>query len=77
MLLRLPEISSREGGAVITEWRVGLDKKIKKGQDILEVSSDKATFDIPSPCDGQITAILKKQGEAVLAGEVIAEIREE
>ena len=76
MLLRLPEVSSRKEGAVITEWYTALNGKVKKGQDMVEVSSDKATFDIFSPCDGVLVDILKKQGESVLVGEVIAEIRE-
>lgn len=75
MLLSLPEVSSR-GGAVITEWYVSLETRVKKGQDLVEVSSDKATFDISSPCDGVIAGIFKKQGETVLPGENIAEIIE-
>lgn len=75
MLLRLPEVSSREG-VIITEWYAQLNSEVKKGQDILEVSSDKATFDIASPCDGVLVEILKKPGESVISGEIIAEIKE-
>ncbi len=76
MLLRLPEVSSRGGGVVITEWYASLNENIKKGQDLVEVSSDKATFDIASPCDGVLVGILKERGDNVLAGVTIAEIRE-
>jgi 2-oxoglutarate dehydrogenase E2 component (dihydrolipoamide succinyltransferase) len=75
MLFKLPEVSSRQE-AVITEWHIKLNSEVKKGQDLVEVSSDKATFDLSSPCDGVLVNILKKKGESVSTGESLAEIRE-
>lgn len=70
-----PEVSSRQE-AVIVQWYAALNDKVMRGDDILEVTSDKATFDISSPCDGTIIKIFKFQGETVVPGEMIAEIRE-
>ncbi|MFA6637123.1 MAG: biotin/lipoyl-containing protein [Candidatus Omnitrophota bacterium] len=75
MLFKLPEVSSRQE-VVITEWYKGLNSTVKKGQDLVEVSSDKATFDLSSPCDGVLVKILKKKGESVVTGEFLAEISE-
>jgi 2-oxoglutarate dehydrogenase E2 component (dihydrolipoamide succinyltransferase) len=74
MLLRLPEISRSSKQAVITAWHVALNGQVKKGEDIVEVSTDKATFDVPSPCDGILTGIMKFPGETAEKDEVIAEI---
>ena len=75
MMFKFPEVSSRQE-AVITEWYMGLNSEVKKGQDLVEVSSDKATFDLSSPCNGTLVNILKKKGESVVTGESLAEIRE-
>ena len=74
MLLRLPELSRGSKGSVITAWHVALNGHVKKGEDIVEVSTDKATFDVPSPCDGTLTRIMKSPGETVEKDEIIAEI---
>lgn len=76
MFLRLPELSSGSKEAVITAWHVGLNGSVEKGQDLVEVSTDKATFDITSPCDGTLTRTMKSPGETAENDEVIAEIAE-
>lgn len=74
MLLRLPELSRGSKEAVITAWHVALYGQVKRGEDIVEVSTDKATFDIPSPCDGTLTEIMRFPGETVEKDEVIGKI---
>ena len=74
MEIRLPEISSKETEAIITAWHVAEESRVSKDQDLLEVSTDKATFDIPSPCDGVLVRIVRKTGDTVLKDEVLAEI---
>jgi len=76
MELRLPELSENNDETVIVEWHLKEKDVIKKGEDLIEVETDKATFDIPAPCDGVLLRILKKEGDNVLPNEVIAEIQE-
>ncbi|MEA3489903.1 MAG: lipoyl domain-containing protein [Candidatus Omnitrophota bacterium] len=73
--LRLPELSENGGETVITAWHVTQNGYVVKDQDLLEVATDKATFDVPSPCAGVLIKILKKEGEEVRAGEIIARIK--
>ena len=76
MELLLPQISESSTEAVITAWHVSEGGSLEKAQDLLEVATDKATFDIPSPCKGQLVKIIKKAGESVKVNEAIAEIKE-
>ena len=76
MRLKLPDLSGDEGKAVIAAWQAGENERVRKGQDLVEVVTDKATFDIPSPCDGVLTKILKRAGEEVMADQDMAEIGE-
>ncbi|MFH1846444.1 MAG: lipoyl domain-containing protein [Candidatus Omnitrophota bacterium] len=70
----LPEMSKDNEESVISLWYVTEGDIILKGQDLLEVVTDKAAFDVPAPCSGKIFEIFKKNGEKVKAGEAIAEI---
>lgn len=77
MEIFLPQISESTEEAVITAWHVPAGGRVKKDQDLLEVTTDKATFDIPSPKDGILIKIIKPEGKSVETGELIAEIKED
>lgn len=77
MKIRLAEIIQDTEKAVITLWHVSENDRVTSGQDLLEIATDKATFDIAAPCDGVLASIMKKEGEEITADEVIAELRED
>jgi len=77
MEVKLPQFSEDGKGAELTMWHVKEADRVMEGQDILEVSTDKATFDIPAPCTGVVEKIFKQAGQSAATDEVIAEIRED
>lgn len=76
MKLRLPDVSGTSSETIITLWHAKETERIKKGDDLLEITTDKATFDVPAPCDGVLTKVFKKPGEKISPSDVIAEIQE-
>jgi 2-oxoglutarate dehydrogenase E2 component (dihydrolipoamide succinyltransferase) len=69
--LKVPEV-----GESITEVMVGTWKKregdaVAADDSIVEIESDKATVELPSPTAGMITKVLKGSGEKAVVGEVI------
>jgi len=74
MEIILPEISGKSESATVTLWHVSEGEKILPDQDIAEVVTDKATFDIPSPCGGILVKIVKKEGDNVAPGEILGVI---
>jgi len=74
MDLKLSELAGTASEAVITVWHVKEGDRVERDQDILEVVTDKATFDVPAPVSGVVTGIFKKEGETVRVDEVIARI---
>ncbi len=76
MQIKLPELSGSGSDAVITMWHVPAEGYVAKDDDLLEVVTDKATFDIPAPESGRLVKILKAKGEKVFPGDVLAEIEE-
>jgi pyruvate/2-oxoglutarate dehydrogenase complex dihydrolipoamide acyltransferase (E2) component len=70
----LDELARDAKEAVITAWHRSPGDTVTKGEDLVEVVTDKASFDVASPCDGVIKSVLRATGSTVAPGEVIAEI---
>ena len=77
MDLKLSELEGTASEAIITVWHVSEGDRVERDQDILEVVTDKATFDVPAPAGGVVTEIIKKEGETVKVDEIIARIEED
>jgi len=73
----LPELGEGIDKAVVSYWYFAEGDKVAEKKDIVEISTDKATFNIPSPCTGIIEQILFREGDSVNIGEVLAVIKEE
>lgn len=74
MQVKVPELAEGVREAIITLWHVKEGDKIEKGQDIVEMATDKATFNMPSPESGTLKKILRQEGDTVKVGETIVEI---
>ncbi|MGV3488252.1 MAG: dihydrolipoamide acetyltransferase family protein [Tuberibacillus sp.] len=72
--LRLPKISEDGSESVIVFWHKSEGDVIKKGDILVEVQTEKAVSDIEADHDGVLTKVLKKRGEVVMTGEVLAVI---
>ncbi len=64
-------------GVDITEATIGSlvrqeGEKVKRGDVIAEVESQKVSFEVVSPADGFLLKILCKEGDTVKAGETVA-----
>lgn len=70
----LPELGEGVDEAVITTWHFSAGKTVEQGSDIVELATDKATFNVPSPVSGVIKKIVRQEGETVKVGDVLAEI---
>jgi len=73
----LPALSEGIEKATISFWYHKEGEQINKDEDLVELVTDKAVFNLPSPCSGIIREIFFKEGQTVDIGEVIALIEEE
>ena len=74
--LKIPAVGESITEVVIGAWRKSVGDKVEKDEDLVELETDKATFDLPAPVAGVITQILKKAGETATIGDVIGSIDE-
>jgi len=72
----MPRIGSSVVEGTIKKWLVKEGDAVKRFQPLLEVSSEKATIETPSPADGVILKILFPAGARVPVGETLAFIGE-
>lgn len=67
----LPEIGEGVYEAELVRWLIKTGDTIKRGQPLVEVMTDKATMEVPSPFAGTITALRGEPGEQVKVGQVL------
>jgi len=73
---KFPDIGEGLTEGEIVHWLVKEGDEIKEGQPLVEVETDKALAEIPSPRTGVILEILAKEKEIVKVGQVIVVIGE-
>lgn len=69
----LPKMGLTTAVGTLDKWLKKDGEIVKKGEGVVEVTTDKITTTIESPKDG-ILKILKKEGEVVQVGEPFSEV---
>src|SRR5829696_7501720 len=67
----LPEIGEGVYEAELTQWLVKPGDAVKRGQNLLEVMTDKATMEVPSPFIGTIGELKAEPGAKLKVGQPI------
>jgi pyruvate dehydrogenase E2 component (dihydrolipoamide acetyltransferase)/2-oxoisovalerate dehydrogenase E2 component (dihydrolipoyl transacylase) len=67
----LPEIGEGVYEAELVSWLVKPGDFVKRGQVLVEVMTDKATMEVPSPFAGTIDALKAEPGQPLKVGEII------
>ena len=73
----LPELGQGIEKATVSFWFVKEGERVKEKDDLVELTTDKAAFNLPSPRAGTVTEIFFHEGDAVKVGELLALIQEE
>lgn len=71
---KIPEVGENIKSGTIVAINVKVGDQIKKGQDILEMETDKASLPVPSSTDGVVKEILIKTGQEVKIGQTVMKI---
>ena len=66
----LPELSDEEH-ATVNHWHFKEGEKVNEGDDLVELQTDRALINIPSPVSGVILEILVEEGDVAEFGEAL------
>ncbi|MFA4992025.1 MAG: lipoyl domain-containing protein [Candidatus Omnitrophota bacterium] len=72
--LKLPELAEGINEAVVSFWHFKEGDSVKEGDEVVEMATDKAVFNIPSSCSGVLKRALAKEGDTVKVGQALAVI---
>ena len=70
--LKLPELTEGVNEAVVSFWHFKEGSTIKDGDEIVEMATDKAAFNVPCKCSGILKKIVAQEGDTVKVGETLA-----
>lgn len=74
--LRLPDLGEGLTEGEVARWLVREGQEVAENDPLVEIQTDKATVEIPSPAAGVVTAILVPEGRVVPVGTALAVIGE-
>lgn len=73
---RLPDLGEGISEAEIRRWLVHQGDRVREHQGVVEVETDKAVVEIPSPRDGIVAKLHRNEGDVVAVGDILLEIGE-
>src|SRR5436305_1829241 len=71
MEFRLPELGEGVYEAELVGWLVKPGDTVKRGQVLVEVLTDKATMEVPSPFAGRVAELRAEPGQQLKVGQVV------
>jgi 2-oxoglutarate dehydrogenase E2 component (dihydrolipoamide succinyltransferase) len=74
--VKMPQLGESVAEGTVTQWHVKVGDVVRREQPLLEVATDKADSEVPSPAEGAIASIVAKEGSIVPTGGVLCTIDE-
>jgi 2-oxoglutarate dehydrogenase E2 component (dihydrolipoamide succinyltransferase) len=72
--VKVPALSESVSEATLLSWHKKEGEFVKRDENLIDIETDKVVLELPAPEAGVLTRIVKGDGGAVVANEVIAEI---
>lgn len=68
----LPQLGEGIEKATLSYWYFKVGDKVNEKDDLVEFTTDKATFNLPSPSAGVLSEVFFQEGDTVNVGETLA-----
>jgi pyruvate dehydrogenase E2 component (dihydrolipoamide acetyltransferase) len=71
----LPELGEEAGDAArVSFWYVDAGEEVEEGDDLVQMLTDKATFDVPSPAAGKVVELAAQEDQTVKVGGLLCRL---
>ncbi|MCU0807569.1 MAG: 2-oxo acid dehydrogenase subunit E2, partial [Candidatus Contendobacter sp.] len=74
--VKVPTLPESVADGTLVNWKKKPGEAVKRGENLVDLETDKVVLDIPAPADGVLGQILRQEGDIVTTGEVIATLEE-
>ena len=75
--IKLPELAEGVSQATVSMWHFKKGDNVNEGDDLVEMVTDKATFNVPVSATGILKEAYFEEGDVVKVGDILAAIEEE
>jgi len=69
--VKLPRLGDTVDEVFLLNWKKSVGDTVEVGEMVLEVETDKASVEVPSPVSGKITELLFKENDEKKTGDII------
>lgn len=70
----LPTLGEGIEKATVSYWHFEVGQEIKEGDELVEMATDKAVFNVPSTCSGILKEKVVQEGDEIKVGSILAKI---
>lgn len=74
--VKVPALPESVSDGTLVNWKKKPGEAVKRGENLVDLETDKVVLDIPAPADGVLGEITRHEGEIVTTGDVIATLEE-
>ena len=74
--VKVPTLPESVADGTLVNWKKKPGDPVTRGENLVDLETDKVVLDIPAPADGILGPVLQQEGETVTTGEVIATLEE-
>jgi len=74
--VKVPSLPESVSDGTLVNWKKKPGEAVKRGENLVDLETDKVVLDIPAPADGILGPILRQEGDIVTTGDVIATLEE-
>lgn len=71
MTIKMPRVGDTVDSVYLVAWKKAVGEDIAVGEMLLEVETDKATVEVPSPIAGKVVELLFKVDDEIKTGDPI------
>ena len=68
LVIKLPDVGEGTAQAELAAWHVKVGDMVAEDQNLADVTTDKATVEIPSPVSGKVVALHGTPGDVISVG---------
>jgi 2-oxoglutarate dehydrogenase E1 component len=72
--ITMPQLGESVSEGTVLEWRKQVGDRVRAGEVLVEVSTDKVDAEVPAPASGVLTKLLAEPDQTVQVGAVLGEI---